>query len=191
MARPRTFDPDDVLNTALDIFWRKGFRGTSLDDITAESGLAKPSLYAAFGDKNALFLKVLDRYHDGIIARTGKLLARNSSARDAISDWLESFVPYCSGSKGARGCLSINNATELPADQADLLASVERYNARLEDLIRRRLETDRDQFSKDFNPKAAAYFIITLYNGLMVMARQAPSAANVRAAIRTAISSLD
>lgn len=191
MARPRTFDPDDVLNTALDIFWRKGFRGTSLDDITAESGLAKPSLYAAFGDKNALFLKVLDRYHDGIIARTGKLLARNSSARDAISDWLESFVPYCSGSKGTRGCLSINNATELPADQADLLASVERYNARLEDLIRRRLETDRDQFSKDFNPKAAAYFIITLYNGLMVMARQAPSAANVRAAIRTAISSLD
>lgn len=191
MARPRTFDPDDVLNTALDIFWRKGFRGTSLDDITAESGLAKPSLYAAFGDKNALFLKVLDRYHDGIIARTGKLLARNSSARDAISDWLESFVPYCSGSKGTRGCLSINNATELPADQADLLASVERYNARLEDLIRRRLETDRDQFSKNFNPKAAAYFIITLYNGLMVMARQAPSAANVRAAIRTAISSLD
>ncbi len=191
MARPRTFDPDDVLNTALDIFWRKGFRGTSLDDITAESGLAKPSLYAAFGDKNALFLKVLDRYHDGIIARTGKLLARNSSARDAISDWLESFVPYCSGSKGTRGCLSINNATELPADQADLLASVERYNARLEDLIRRRLETDRDQFSKDFNPKAAAYFIVTLYNGLMVMARQAPSAANVRAAIRTAISSLD
>lgn len=191
MARPRTFDPDDVLNTALDIFWRKGLRGTSLDDITAESGLAKPSLYAAFGDKNALFLKVLDRYHDGIIARTGKLLARNSSARDAISDWLESFVPYCSGSKGTRGCLSINNATELPADQADLLASVERYNARLEDLIRRRLETDRDQFSKDFNPKAAAYFIIALYNGLMVMARQAPSAANVRAAIRTAISSLD
>lgn len=191
MARPRTFDPDDVLKIALDVFWRKGFRGTSLDDITAESGLAKPSLYAAFGDKNALFLKVLDRYHDGILARTEKVLARGSSARDAIADWLESFVPYCSGSKGTRGCLSINNATEFPADQTDLLASVARYNARLEELIRRRLETDRDQFGEDFNPKAAAYLIITLYNGLMVMARQAPSAANVRAAIRSTISSLD
>ncbi|MES2602314.1 MAG: TetR/AcrR family transcriptional regulator [Pseudomonadota bacterium] len=191
MARPRTFDPDEILDIALEVFWRKGFRGTSLDDITAESGLAKPSLYAAFGDKNALFLKVLDRYHDRIIARAEKLLARGSSARDAISGWLESFLPYCSGSKGTRGCLSINNATEFPADQTDLLASVERYNSRLQELIRRRLETDRDQFSKDFNPTAVAYYIMTLYNGLMVMARQAPSAANVRAAIQTAMSSLD
>ncbi len=130
MARPRTFDPDEILDIALEVFWRKGFRGTSLDDITAESGLAKPSLYAAFGDKNALFLKVLDRYHDRIIARAEKLLARGSSARDAISGWLESFLPYCSGSKGTRGCLSINNATEFPADQTDLLASVDPPTAR-------------------------------------------------------------
>ena len=53
MARPRSFDPDEALDLARDVFWRKGFQGTSLDDITAATGLAKPSLYAAFGDKNA------------------------------------------------------------------------------------------------------------------------------------------
>ena len=63
MARPRSFDPDEALDLARDVFWQKGFQGTSLDDVTAATGLAKPSLYAAFGDKNALFLKVLDRYH--------------------------------------------------------------------------------------------------------------------------------
>ncbi len=103
MARPRTFDPDDVLDIARDIFWRKGFRGTSLEDITAESGLTKPSLYAAFGDKNGLFLKVLDRYHDRLIVRAEKALAQGPSAREAISKWLDSFVPSCSGSKGTRG----------------------------------------------------------------------------------------
>lgn len=67
MARPRSFDPDDVLEIARQVFWQKGFQATSLDEITAASGIAKPSLYAAFGDKHALFLRVLDRYHDGIL----------------------------------------------------------------------------------------------------------------------------
>lgn len=190
MARPRTFDPDDVLDIARDIFWRKGFRGTSLDDITAESGLTKPSLYAAFGDKNALFLKVLDRYHARIIARAEKALQQGPSAREAIQTWLETFLPYCSGSKGTRGCLSINTAAEGLADQAAVTASMARYNGRLEDLLRRRLEASRNEFPKDFNPKAATYFIMAMYHGLMVMARQAPNAADVRAAIRSTIASL-
>ncbi|HEX7789326.1 MAG TPA: TetR/AcrR family transcriptional regulator [Afipia sp.] len=190
MARPRTFDPDDVLNIALNVFWRKGFRGTSLDDITAETGLAKPSLYAAFGDKNALFLKVLDRYHDGIAVRAEKMLARGPSARDAISDWLESFIPYCSGSKGTRGCLSINTATDGALDHAELVESIDRYNARLLHLVHRRLKADRQQFSDGFDPKAAAYTVMVIYSGIMTMGRQQPSAAQVRSAIRSALSCL-
>lgn len=190
MARPRTFDPDDVLNIALDVFWRKGFRGTSLDDITAETGLAKPSLYAAFGDKNAMFLKVLDRYHDAIIQRADRTLAQGSSAREAISKWLESFVPYCSGSKGKRGCLSINTATDGALDHAELVESIDRYNARLHDLVHQRLRADREQFPDTFDPKGAAYVVMVFYTGMMTMGRQAPSAVQVRSAIRTAISCL-
>jgi AcrR family transcriptional regulator len=191
MARPRTFDPDEVLNIALGVFWRKGYRGASLDDITAVSGLAKPSLYAAFGDKKALFLKVLNRYHAGIVTRTERALAGAPLARDAITNWLDSFVPYCSSKKGTRGCLSINTATDGGLDDDDLLDSIGHYNARLETLIRKRLEADRDQFSQDFDPKAATYFIMALYNGMIVMARHAPSAASVRSAIRKTVASLD
>src|SRR6202790_2682892 len=79
MARPRSFAPNEALDLARDVFWRKGFQGTSLDDITAATGLAKPSLYAAFGDKDALFLKILDRYHASIVADAERILNEGAS----------------------------------------------------------------------------------------------------------------
>ncbi len=92
MARPRTFDPNDVLLAARQIFWRKGYQSTSLDDITEATGLTKPSLYAAFGDKASLFLKVLDDYHDRLIMRSGRILSEAPNARAAVEAWLTSLL---------------------------------------------------------------------------------------------------
>src|ERR1700733_10081172 len=103
MARPRTFDPNDVLLAARQIFWRKGYQGTSLDDITEETGLTKPSLYAAFGDKASLFLKVLDHYHDQLLTHSERVLSEGSSARAAVEAWLTSLLPVYSGKKGRNG----------------------------------------------------------------------------------------
>src|SRR3979411_1135898 len=128
MARPRSFDPDEALDLARDVFWQKGFQGASLDDITAATGIAKPSLYAAFGDKNALFLKVLDRYHQRIVANAERIIDEGPSARDAIERWLTSFVPFCSGVKGIRGCLSVNTGADGAADQNEGRNRVARFN---------------------------------------------------------------
>jgi len=65
MGRPRSFDIDSALNRALSVFWRKGYEGASLSDLTKAVGVNRPSLYAAFGDKEALFRKALDRYLHG------------------------------------------------------------------------------------------------------------------------------
>src|ERR1700736_1008997 len=143
MARPRSFDPDEALDAARDTFWQKGFQGTSLDDITAATGLAKPSLYAAFGDKNALFLKVLDRYHARIVANAERILNEGPSARDAIERWLKGFVPFCWGIKGSRGCLSVNTAADGVSDQKEIRKRIERFNRKLEQLLRNRLHADR------------------------------------------------
>jgi AcrR family transcriptional regulator len=191
MARPRSFDPDEALDLARDVFWRKGFQGTSLDDITAATGLAKPSLYAAFGDKNALFLKVLDRYHESIVANAGRVLNEGPSARDAIERWLTHFVPYCSGTKGTRGCLSVNTAADGVSDQKQVRNRVERFNRTLEQLLGHRLRADRAQFSDAFDPDAAAHTIMAIYLGLMVMAKDAPTAARVRATLKQALKLLD
>jgi AcrR family transcriptional regulator len=191
MARPRNFDPDEALDLARDVFWRKGFQGTSLDDITAATGLAKPSLYAAFGDKDALFLKILDRYHASIVANAERALNEGPSARDAIERWLTGFVPYCSGVKGSRGCLSVNTAADGISDQKQVRDSVERFNRTLEQLLGDRLRADRAQFSDAFDPDAAAHTIMAIYLGLMVMAKDAPTAARVRAILKQALKLLD
>jgi AcrR family transcriptional regulator len=187
MARPRSFDPDEALDLARDVFWQKGFQGTSLDDITAATGLAKPSLYAAFGDKNALFLKVLDRYHERIIANAERILGNGPSARDAIERWLTGFVPFCSGVRGSRGCLSINTAADGAFEQKEVRKRIERFNRKLEELLRDRLRADRAQFSDGFDPDSAAHTIMAIYLGLMVMAKGAPDAARVRATVNQAM----
>jgi TetR/AcrR family transcriptional repressor of nem operon len=191
MARPRSFDPDKTLDLARDVFWRNGFQGTSLDDITAATGLAKPSLYAAFGDKNALFLKVLDRYHESIVANAKRVLSEGPSARDAIERWLTGFVRYCSGTEGIRGCLSVNTAADGVSDQKEVRNSVERFNRTLEQLLGHRLRADRAQFSDAFDPDATAHTIMAIYLGLMVMAKDAPTAARVRATLKQALKLLD
>src|SRR6202158_2484798 len=143
MARPRSFHPDEALDLARDGFGRKGSQGTPLDDVPAATGLAKPSLYAAFGDKNALFLKVLDRYHQRIVANTERVLKEGPSAREAIERWLTGFVPFCSGVKGIRGCLSVNPVADGAFDQKEIRKRVERFNRKLEELLRNRLRADR------------------------------------------------
>ncbi len=187
MARPRSFNPDEALDLARDVFWRKGFQSTSLDDITAATGLAKPSLYAAFGDKNALFLKVLDRYHQRIIANAERVLGEGPSARDAIERWLTGFVPFCSGVRGSRGCLSINTAADGAFEHKEVRKRIERFNRKLEQLLRSRLRADRAQFSDGFNPDSAAHTVMAIYFGLMVMAKDAPDAARVRATLNQAM----
>ena len=190
MARPRSFNPDEALDLARDVFWQKGFQGTSLDDITAATGLAKPSLYAAFGDKNALFLKVLDRYHQRIVANAERMLNEGASAREAIERWLTSFVPFCSGARGIRGCLSVNTTADGVSDQKQVRERVEGFNRKLEQLLRNRLRADRAQFSATFDPDATAHTIMAIYLGLMVMAKDAPAAARVRATLNQAINLL-
>ena len=187
MARPRSFNPEEALDLARDVFWRKGFQGTSLDDITAATGLAKPSLYAAFGDKNALFLKVLDRYHERIVANAERILNEGPSARDTIERWLTGFVPFCSGVRGSRGCLSINTAADGASDQKEVRKSVARFNRKLEELLKNRLRADRAQFSDGFDPDSAAHTIMAIYSGLMVMAKDAPDAIRVRATLNQAM----
>src|SRR6202048_5382393 len=74
-GRPRAFDPDAALERAMHVFWAKGYEGASLSDLTRAMRINRPSLYAAFGNKEQLFRKVLDRYMQGPLAFFGKALA--------------------------------------------------------------------------------------------------------------------
>jgi len=191
MARPRSFDPETVLDVARDVFWARGFAGASYEQITEATGLNKPSLYAAFGDKKQLFLAVLDRYQDGLLSHARRTIGESGPARTAIARWLEGFVPVCSGERGARGCLSVNTLVEDVGRDADVRAKVDAYNVALEALLRDRLEAAGDEFPEGFDTAAAAHAVCAGYNGLMVLARQAPPRALTVAAIARLLKVLD
>lgn len=185
MARPRSFDPDEALDAARDVFWARGYAGASYEQITEATGLNKPSLYAAFGDKRRLFMTVLDRYQAALLAHARRALAAPGTASEAVSRWLEGFAPVCSGTRGARGCLSVNTLVEGTGLDPEIAASVDAYNRELESLIRARLEGGRaaGEFADGFDAPAAAHALMAGYNGLMVMARQSPPADLTRGAI--------
>src|SRR5271156_2850321 len=97
-GRPRGFDAEKVLDRALKVFWRKGYEGASLPDLTGAMGVNRPSLYAAFGNKEALFRKVIDRYASGPAAYVGEAL-EEPTARGVVERLFRGAVDLLSQSR--------------------------------------------------------------------------------------------
>src|SRR6266487_4501393 len=108
-GRPRAFDPDMALERAMHVFWAKGYEGASLSDLTRAMRINRPSLYAAFGNKEELFRKVLDRYMDGPLAYFGKALAA-PKARDVIEQIFFGTARMADDPRIPAGCLMVQGA---------------------------------------------------------------------------------
>src|SRR5438477_608465 len=109
LGRPRAFDPDAALERAMHVFWAKGYEGASLSDLTRAMRINRPSLYAAFGNKEELFRKVLDRYVNGPLAYFGKALAA-PKARDVIEQIFFGAARMAGDPRFPSGCLMLQGA---------------------------------------------------------------------------------
>src|SRR3979411_2475458 len=108
-GRPRSFDAGKALGRAVEVFWRKGYEGASLSDLTKAMGINRPSLYAAFGDKESLFRKVLDRYDSGPAAYVREAL-KQPTARAVVEKLMEGAADSATASGNPRGCLFVQSA---------------------------------------------------------------------------------
>lgn len=138
-GRPRNYDPDAALKSATSAFWKTGYSGTSLDDLSAATGMNRPSLYAAFGDKRDLYLKALSRYWADSHVGIQDIFSRDGTARAALLALYDrAIASYLAG--GARGCFAISTATtEAVADpkiRAILMQGLREIDAAFEDLLR-------------------------------------------------------
>src|SRR5207245_5754795 len=109
LGRPRSFDPDTALDRAMHVFWAKGYEGAALSDLTRAMRINRPSLYAAFGNKEQLFRKVLDRYMDGPVAYVGKALAA-SKAREVVEEIFLGTARMAGDPRVTAGCLMVQGA---------------------------------------------------------------------------------
>jgi AcrR family transcriptional regulator len=108
-GRPREFDADQALDRALQIFWQKGYEGASLPELTAAMGINRPSLYAAFGNKEALFRRAMERYVSGPAAYFGAALEQPTS-RAVVECVLQGAIDLVTGAGNPRGCFLVQGA---------------------------------------------------------------------------------
>src|SRR5271154_6721 len=106
-GRPRSFDERDALEKATQVFWSKGYDGVTIDDLVAGMGVGRPSLYAVFGDKRAIFLRVLRAYAKAKGALAAKALLAPQSLRDSLSGFLRYAVESATEKRSAPGCLLV------------------------------------------------------------------------------------
>jgi TetR/AcrR family transcriptional regulator, copper-responsive repressor len=111
-GRPRGFDVEKALEQAMSVFWRHGFLNASLTELTTAMGLNKPSLYAAFGDKESLYLKALDRYVKHYILDRLALLETGDKRRDAFENFLRALAAMYVDATLPGGCFIINGASD-------------------------------------------------------------------------------
>src|SRR5215212_2825673 len=108
-GRPRTFNPDKALDRALNVFWKKGYEGASLPDLTKAMGISRPSLYAAFGNKEALFRKAVERYARGPAGYAREALDL-PTARAVVERLLRGGTCVSTNPKNPRGCFMVQGA---------------------------------------------------------------------------------
>jgi AcrR family transcriptional regulator len=188
VGRPRAFDSERVLDDALKVFWRKGYEGTTLPDLTRAMGINRPSLYAAFGNKEALFRKVLDRYAEGPAACVSAALDEPTARRVAEQLLLDS-VDLVTNPKHPGGCLAVHGALACGDEAQSIRKELIARRARIEAAIRRRLQRAKTEgdLPATANPADLARFITTILQGFAVQASSGATRNELRRVAKTAL----
>jgi AcrR family transcriptional regulator len=186
-GRPRSFDRDAALDAALEVFWEKGYESASISDLTAAMGINPPSLYAAFGDKDRLFLAAIERYQ----ARAGESCpyCDEPTARGAIERLLIYMVTQLTQSDHPRGCLMMMAASTSGSASEALQKALAEKRANARERMRLRIkEGIRDgDVPSDADPAALADFYSTLMAGMSQQARDGATRKSLLATVERAM----
>ncbi|MGO4101836.1 TetR/AcrR family transcriptional regulator [Pseudomonas sp. TAF7] len=190
-GRPRAYDPQTALQQALGVFWSTGYSGASLDSIATAAGMNRPSLYAAFGDKHALYIKALEQYWESASAAMQEALTdKDLTLEQALMGFYEGQLSiYFSGEGQPRGCFAIGTATtEAVEDSAirEVLADrLSRLDADLE--TRLRAAVSAGELKDDVDPAALAVLASSLLHSISIRARAGKSRAELTELARNAV----
>jgi TetR/AcrR family transcriptional repressor of nem operon len=193
MARPRTFDEDQVLDAAMTTFWDKGYEATSLQDLMAAMNLQKGSIYKAFGDKHQLFMKVLDRYLTDALSKTKGLLNAAQSPRAALRFLIEENLVMISNEDSCgRGCFAVNAAVELAPHDAVVATRLHEHFSGLEATLRDVIERGQavNEFRSDLDPAQVAKFLVMCFAGMATTVKGPYQRDDARGMIQTLLTLL-
>jgi AcrR family transcriptional regulator len=170
-GRTRQFDADEALDRALEVFWARGYEGATLPELTKAMGINRPSLYAAFGNKEQLFRKALDHYQTGPQSFLAEAL-KKPTARGTVEALLSGFVGMQRDRDKARGCLIVSGALACGEGAEPVRRELVRLRQAAVIVLRERFEqaVREGDLQKGTDCATLARYIVTVLNGLAVQA---------------------
>lgn len=193
MARTRQFDENQALESAMRVFWERGYEGTSIQDLEAAMGLNRTSIYNAFGNKRAVFNRVLETYKSGVM---GELFMRMDSAptiREGMRRLLNGALDIHFDEQNPGGCLVVLSILESGQHDSASSEVLARTIHDLKDELQKRLQRAKKsgELAGDLNVAATAMTIATTLAGMMVMGKAQFSRAALNRTVRQVLGLLD
>jgi TetR/AcrR family transcriptional repressor of nem operon len=193
MGRPREFNFDDVLERAIQTFWARGYEATSIDDLCEATGLGRSSLYAAYGDKQSIYMQALERYEQNAVARIGATIGNAKSVRSGIAAFVQRIIDDIVAGPGRRGCFIGNCAAEIVRGDRTHAARVRRSLERIENAFSEVLTKAQanSELSKSADVEALARFLTAGIQGLRLVGKANPDRKTLEDIAAVMLRSLD
>jgi TetR/AcrR family transcriptional regulator, transcriptional repressor for nem operon len=194
MARPRQFDPEQVLDRSMREFWEHGYHDTSIDDLVEATGVRPGSLYNAFqGGKRELLMNALARYSKLVVPEKMGALERPGASVAELRAYFDGLVSDLMSPEGRMGCLMVNSAMELADGDSEVAQVVRDHMTRLERNAARALRNAkrRGEISARISPAAKATQLMATGMGLMVVAKTSPGREVLETIVNGAFADLD
>lgn len=175
-GRPPSFNQDEALEKALHVFWLHGYEGTSMAELTEALGMNKPSIYAAFGNKEELFRKALAKYLVGTVAFVSEAL-NQPTAQKVIENFLFGAVELLTKPNNPRGCMVVQGALTCGAGSAQIQQELISRRQSYENALKQRfdLAITQGDLPPQSNSAALAKYLATMHQGLSVQATSGAS----------------
>jgi AcrR family transcriptional regulator len=189
-GRPRAYDPQAALRQVRDTFWKAGYSATSLDEISVATGMNRPSLYAAFGDKHALYLEALAGYWQISLAATREALAGDRPLNEALMRAYDAALSiYFRDDGDPRGCFVVGTAVTEALEDAEIRESLaEGFRTMDTDFEARfRIARERGELNRDADPTALAILASATMQTIAIRARTGIPRAELRQLARKAV----
>lgn len=192
MARPQAFDQQQVLQNAMELFWRQGYASTSVRDLTEATKLQPGSLYGAFKSKRQLFLNALDLYFSGLLAAVSEMRQGQQPPLERIQQFFQALLQQTQQDADHKGCLLVNTLLEIPTDDAEINQRVSQMLQQVEKSFCEVLleAQQRGELAQDKDPARLARLLINGIFGLRVYNRMQPSAETLQTTVDDLLSIL-
>ncbi len=193
MPRVKLFNEEDVLQKTIDLFWRKGYSATSIQDLVDFLGINRASLYDTFGGKKELFEKAFKRYKEANKNVIVNFLKNQSSVKNGLLKLFELHINASVCESGVRGCFIVNTTTELVPEDAVVHSILVENKNELEKIFYDYLKkgVEKGEITKNKDLKLISSFLFTLLNGIMVTAKVKPNKKDLLSTVKTGLSVLD